>query len=256
LGRAQARDHVSLARPETALRVEDLSVSIGASPILDRVSFTAQAKQVTAVIGPNGAGKTTLLEALVGLRSITSGRVIVDGRSLRSFRERAARLAYLPDQSELPPELDVRALVAHAERCRCGPKSPSSVAELLAIGQLLPKPVGGLSQGEQKRLQLFCSLLLGRSIVVLDEPFSAFDPLQLRDIFAAVRAIRDHGAAVVVTIHQLVDAERIADRILLLADGKAVAFGSLEELRESAGDAELSLEGVFVSLLSRRVRAA
>jgi ABC-2 type transport system ATP-binding protein len=97
---------------------------------------------------------------------------------------------------------------------------------------------------------------LGRSIVVLDEPFSAFDPLQLRDIFAAVRTIRDGGAAVVVTIHQLLDAERIADKLLLLAEGKAVAFGSLAELRESARDAELSLEGVFMSLLSRRVRAA
>jgi ABC-2 type transport system ATP-binding protein len=247
---------VSSAPPDAALRIEELSVSVGASLIVDRVSFTAEAKQVTAVIGPNGAGKTTLLEAVVGLRSITSGRVIVEGRALRSFRERAVRLAYLPDQSELPPELDVRTLVAHAERCSCGPKNPSNVAELLAIGQLLPKPVGGLSQGEQKRLQLFCSLLLGRSIVVLDEPFSAFDPLQLRDIFGAVHAIRDNGAAVVVTIHQLVDAERIADKILLLADGRAVAFGSLGELRETAGDAELSLEGVFMSLLSRRVRAA
>jgi ABC-type multidrug transport system ATPase subunit len=248
---------MSSIRPEAVvLRVEELSVSVGASLIVDRVSFTAEAKQVTAVIGPNGAGKTTLLEALVGLRATTNGGVIVDGRMSRTFRERAARFAYLPDQSKLPPELDVRTLVAHAERCSCGPQLPQNVAELLAIGQLLPKPVGGLSQGEQKRLQLFCTLLLGRSIVVLDEPFSAFDPLQLRDIFAAVRTIRDAGAAVVVTIHQLVDAERIADKLLLLAEGKAVAFGSLAELRESAGDAELSLEGVFMSLLSRRVRAA
>jgi ABC-type multidrug transport system ATPase subunit len=247
---------MSSIRPEAvALRVEELSVSVGASLIVDRVSFTAEAKQVTAVIGPNGAGKTTLLEALVGLRATTNGGVIVDGRMSRTFRERAARFAYLPDQSKLPPELDVRTLVAHAERCSCGPQLPQNVAELLAIGQLLPKLVGGLSQGEQKRLQLFCTLLLGRSIVVLDEPFSAFDPLQLRDIFAAVRTIRD-AAAIVVTIHQLVDAERIADKLLLLAEGKAVAFGSLAELRESAGDAELSLEGVFMSLLSRRVRAA
>lgn len=238
------------------LRVEEVSVLVGAIPILNRVTFTAEAKQVTAVIGPNGAGKTTLLEALVGIRPLSTGRVVVDGRGLPSFRECAARCAYLPDQSALPPELDARTLVAHAERCGRGARSAAEVAEMLAIGQLLHKPVGGLSRGEQKRLQLFCTLLLGRSIVVLDEPFSAFDPLQLRDVFTAIRAIVDHGAAVVASIHQLTDAERIAHKVLLLAGGRSLAFGSLSELRGAAGDAELSLEGVFTSLLSRRPDAA
>lgn len=239
-----------------ALRVEAVSVLVGAISILNRVTFTVEAKQVTAVIGPNGAGKTTLLEALVGIRSVSTGRVVVDGRALPSFRERAARFAYLPDQSALPPELDVRTLVAHAERCSNRTTSTTEIAETLAIGQLLHKPVGGLSQGEQKRLQLFCTLLLGRTIVVLDEPFSAFDPLQLRDVFAAIRAIADSGAAVVASMHQLTDAERIANKVLLLAGGQSLAFGSLGELREAAGDANLSLEGVFMSLLSRRGRAA
>jgi ABC-2 type transport system ATP-binding protein len=239
-----------------ALRVEELSVSVGAIPILDRVSFTAEAKQVTAIIGPNGAGKTTLLEALVGLRTPRAGQLLVEGRALATFRERAERLAYLPDQSQLPPELAVRTLVEHARRCGRGTKSTTEISEGLAIGQLLHKPVGALSRGEHRRLQLFCTLLLGRAVVVLDEPFSAFDPLQLRDIFAAVRAIAEGGAAIIASIHQLTDAERIANKILLLADGQALAFGSLPELRNSAGDPDLSLEQVFISLLSRRARAA
>jgi len=218
--------------------------------------LAAQQKEITVVIGPNGAGKTTLLEAIVGLRQASAGRVSVDGRTLDSFRQRAAQFAYLPDHSELPLELSVRALVQHAERLGGGVSDAAEIEEFLAVAQLLHKPVGVLSQGERKRLQIFCALLLRRPFVVLDEPFSAFDPLQLRGVLAAIRATADRGVGVIASIHQLSDAERIADKLLLLAAGRAVAFGSFAQLRETAGEADASLEQVFLTLLSRSSNAA
>jgi ABC-2 type transport system ATP-binding protein len=113
-----------------------------------------------------------------------------------------------------------------------------------------------LSRGERQRLALFSTLVLGRPIVVLDEPFSAFDPLQLRDVLGAVRSIAASGAAILASIHQLADAEKVADRVLLLAEGRAVAFGTVAELRAEAGGAERSLEEVFVALLTRSSRGA
>jgi ABC-2 type transport system ATP-binding protein len=246
---------ISADREPPALHVDALSVAAGSISLVTAVSFTARPKEVVAVIGPNGAGKTTLLEAIVGLRQATAGRVAVDGRSLQSFRERASLFAYLPDQSELPPEVSVRTLVEHAQRLAPNTTAPNTLANHLGIAEVSHKPVGVLSRGEHKRLQLFCALLLRRPFLVADEPFSAFDPLQLRSVLAAVREITEAGVGVIASIHQLSDAERVADRILMLSRGSVVAFGTLGELREAVGEASASLEQVFVTLLSQRSRA-
>jgi ABC-type multidrug transport system ATPase subunit len=113
-----------------------------------------------------------------------------------------------------------------------------------------------LSRGERQRLLLFTTLVLGRPVVVLDEPFSPFDPLQLRDVHRAVRSVTATGTAVLASIHQLGDAEKVADRVLLLADGRAVAAGTVAELKADAGDLGMSLEEAFIALLSRRSRVA
>jgi ABC-2 type transport system ATP-binding protein len=238
-----------------ALHVARLSVAAGNRPLVSEISFAALPHEVTVVIGPNGAGKTSLLEGLVGIRS-GSGDVSLGDRALDTFRSRAKTFAYLPDQSTLPPEVSVRALLDHAEcQARELPQA-EELARLLGLEPLLKQPLGVLSQGERKRLQLFCTLRLGRPVVVLDEPFSAFDPLQLRDVLQAVRLTAESGASVVVSLHQLADAERIADKLLLLAKGRAVAVGSIGELRALAGASARTLEEIFVTLLSRESRAA
>jgi len=103
---------------------------------------------------------------------------------------------------------------------------------------------------------LLLTLVQRRPVVVLDEPFSAFDPLQLRDVLQTVRDVAGGGTLVLCSIHQLSDAERIADRVLILAAGRAIAFGTLDELRAQAEAHEASLEEVFLRLLSRDADAA
>lgn len=119
----------------------------------------------------------------------------------------------------------------------------------LTLAPLLANPVGILSRGERQRVALFCALALGRPVAVLDEPFSAFDPLQLRKVLRTVRHAIGSTTAVVASIHQLADAENVADRILMLAEGRMVAFGDLAALRDRVRNPEASLEGIFVSLL-------
>jgi ABC-2 type transport system ATP-binding protein len=235
------------------LEVRSLGVRAGARWILQDVGFEAHAGEVTAVIGPNGAGKTTLLESLVGLRRTSAGSVRVNGKPLLAFADFARTFAFLPDAGLLPPEATVRTLVEHAERM--GSRPIAALRESLAIEPLLSKPVGILSRGEHQRVALFCTLVLGRSVVVLDEPFSTFDPLQLRNVFAVVREIAGAPTAVVASVHQLSDAERIADRILLLVDGKKLAFGDRASLAASAGHSG-SLDEIFVSLLEGTRRAS
>jgi ABC-2 type transport system ATP-binding protein len=215
------------------------------------VTFQARAGEITAVIGPNGAGKTTLLEAMTGLRRRDAGEVRVSGRRLDRFADYAGSFSFLPDAGALPPEATVRTLVEHASSLGSRGSSTASLREGLALEPLLPKTVGALSRGEHQRVALFCTLALGRPIVVLDEPFAAFDPLQLRNVLRVVREVAGTSVAVVASIHQLADADKVADRILLLVNGRTVAFGEPASLRAQAGGASASLEEVFMALLAR-----
>ncbi len=233
------------------LEVSEVTVRVGTLTLVDGVSFTARAGEVLVVVGPNGAGKTTLFESVLGLRS-HSGTIRIDGTTRESFSERARSIALLPDRGELPPEVTVSTLVEDARRW-ARPSLPD-LTKALGIESLLGRPTGALSHGERARVALYLALAIGRPIALLDEPFGAFDPIQLRDVLDVVRAVATHGTAVVASVHQLADAEKIADRVLLLARGRRVAEGSLAELREQTG--ATSLEEAFVRLLKKADDAA
>ena len=186
--------------PEADVRLEvrDITVRAGSRTLLDGVSFDATAGEVVAVIGPNGAGKTTLLEAVTGLRETDRGAVTFRGGTLRSLPERARTFAFLPDGGELPAELRVQDVVSHALSFR--PRASEMVRDIgkvLELEALNEMPAGVLSRGERQRVALFCALAVERPVVILDEPFGAFDPLKLRDVLAVVRRVAESGAAVI-----------------------------------------------------------
>jgi len=238
------------------LYAERITIRAGPRRIVDEVSFRALPGEITAVIGPNGAGKTSLLDAIVGLRSAESGAVYVDGKRLASFRDHARMFAYLPDQGEVATEVTGRTLVRHALACTTGEAPVAELRRLLEIEPLLDRGAAVLSRGERQRLLLFCTLVLGRRFVVLDEPFSAFDPLQLEKVHLALDCMTRAGATILASIHQLADAEQMGKRVLLLAEGRALAFGTLAELQAEASAPHATLRDVFLALLARRPRAA
>lgn len=238
------------------LEVRDVTVRAGSRTLLEGIGFAANPGEVVGVIGPNGAGKTTLLEVMVGLRRANSATIIFRGQPLRRFRDKARTFSFMPDVATVAPELEARVLVEHALQFRA--RSALLVDDLrkgLRISELLDVPSGVLSRGEQQRVALFCALAVDRPVVVLDEPFHAFDPLQLREVLGAVRRVSEAGATVVAAVHQLGDAQQVADRVLLLADGRRVAWGDLDSLRDQASLPGASLEDVFVALLQRRMHA-
>ena len=233
----------------SALRVEGLCVSRGGRRVVDSVSITAAAGEVVAVVGPNGAGKSTLLEAVVGLVPSTTTLLAAAGTPIRSFAQRAQAFAYMPDDARLPEEVSVRTLLGAVPSAAV---KAADYARRLGASALLDRRGGELSRGEAKRVSLALTLALARPVFVLDEPFGAFDPLQLDNVLGVVRDRARQGAAVVVTIHQMSTAERIADRIVLLAEGRSVATGTVEELRTIAGVPDAPFEDVFRRLLSLR----
>jgi ABC-2 type transport system ATP-binding protein len=232
------------------LELRDLEVRRGRRPVLAGVSLAVAAGERWAVIGPNGAGKTTLLEVVVGQQVASDGSLHSRGAPLHDLAARARLLAWVAADARPTPEARVDFILREAARCgHAGEPRRSELVQRLALGKLLQVRAGELSRGEQHRLTLAEALLLGRPLVVLDEPLGAYDPLQLREVLALLRDEAARGVGFLVSVHQLSDAEKVADRVLVLHEGRALASGSLAELRVRAGRPVGSLEDVFLALL-------
>jgi ABC-2 type transport system ATP-binding protein len=230
------------------LRVEGLGKRFGARAVLEGVSFAAREREVLGLIGPNGAGKTTLFECVAGLLHADAGVVTHLGRAVPATRRKDA-LFYLPDGITPWAQQTVGwALGFFARTYARGDVTASELAETLKLGTLTSARVGSLSKGERKRVLLALALLTPHPLLMLDEPFDGLDLRQTRDVSALLRAHAAGGRTLMLSIHQLVDAARVCDRLVLLSAGRVVGEGSLEELRARAGLRAGGLEEVFLAL--------
>jgi ABC-2 type transport system ATP-binding protein len=234
----------------TTLSAEHLRIQRSGRQVVTDVSFSLSPGEIVAIIGANGAGKTSLLEAVVGLLKLTSGRVLFEGRALGSFADYARTFSFMADRAEPPTEVRVDAIVREARARHRGPAQEiHRLLEALALSPLLSALCGALSRGEKRRLELFEALCTNRPVVVLDEPLGVFDPLALQSVLEVLRERARQGTMLLLSIHQLSDAEKIADRLLVLHEGRALAFGSMAELAALVGTGPTSLEAVFLALL-------
>lgn len=233
------------------LRVERISASRSRRLILDSVSFQTNPGEIVAVIGPNGAGKTSLLEAVLGFLQVTSGVVYFNGRPLRTLNDRARVFSFLSEDAEPPAEVRVSALLTSVAHARLRTDLADALEELLGLRPLRHAFAGELSRGEKRRVLLYVALCTDRPVLVLDEPLAVFDPLQLIEVRALLRQRTDSGISVLLSVHQMIEAERIASRVLLLDGGRRVAFGSLDDLRAAVAQPDASLDELFVALLRR-----
>lgn len=231
------------------LMVENLTKSYGPEGLaIDGVTFSASAGEVLGVIGPNGAGKTTLLEAVAGFLPLDLGEVFWRGEPLPADRRRHA-LFYLPDgvrPYQDQSTLQVLSLVARIYRR----SEPDLRAAIAAVGlePVLRKRVRALSKGFARRLLMALGLLVPHHLLLMDEPFDGFDLRQTRDMIGVLRGQAMRGRALILSIHQLPDAERVCDRFILLSAGRVRGRGSLMELRARTALPRGSLEDIFLAL--------
>jgi iron complex transport system ATP-binding protein len=232
-----------------ALCLSNVAVQRGRVRVLEDVSVKLRAGEIVAVVGPNGAGKTTLLEAALGAVPLARGRIDIDGEPVRGFAGRTRAFAHLAAEAEPPLELRADRFVQLAG-ARAEPGWSLFLRQRLGIDALGRAPASALSRGERRRLLLFEALSSSKPFLLLDEPTGVFDPLQLLDVVGAFHAAAERGAGVLVTVHQMSDAEAIASRIMILSRGRQVALGTLGELRGLAGlGSSASLQDVFLTLL-------
>ncbi len=234
----------------TGLVIDGVHIGRDGRPVVADVSFCVPPGEIVTIIGPNGAGKTSLIAGILGVLPLAAGRVTFQGRPLRTLPARSAVFSYMPEEAEPPAEVRVGTLLAHAQRFgRPANGLAAELAQQLGLSRLVRERAGPLSRGQKRRLSLFFALCTSRPVVVLDEPLGTFDPLQLLGVLGVLRARAGTGAALLLSVHQMADAEKIASRILVLDTGRAVAFGTLAALRARAGHPNGSLEEVFLHLL-------
>jgi ABC-2 type transport system ATP-binding protein len=230
------------------LTVEGLTKKFGSRCVLADVSFTVGAGEVLGLIGPNGAGKTTVLECLAGLLPINSGTFRYHGDPL-SARRRKETLFYVPDGILPWAQQKVKWLLTFFERLYSqAPEKLDALAGPLRLEEISRSRVANLSKGERKRVLLAIGLLTSHPLLLLDEPFDGLDLRQTREVMTLLRNESATGRTLFVSIHQLNDAAKVCDRLVLLNAGNRVAEGTLAELQTQANLKDGGLEEIFLAL--------
>jgi len=234
------------------MRVENLAKEIGGADILTDINFEIFEHEILGLIGPNGAGKTTLMECLANLRPRTSG-TFYDGDEAPAEWNPRSLMFYLPNGMAPYPELyTIEVLTLFGKLFEIEPRQwERIIVDELALVPVLQKKVGTLSKGNLQRLLIAFALMSPQPLLALDEPFDGLDLHQTQAMMDILRGLRAQKRTLLLCIHQLNDAERICDRLLLLSGGRMVGIGTLDELRAQAGLSQGSLEDVFLTLTSR-----
>jgi ABC-2 type transport system ATP-binding protein len=230
------------------LQVASLTKFYGEQPALEDVGFSVQAGEILGLIGPNGAGKTTLLEAIAGLLPVASGEIRFRNQPLPARRRREV-VFYLADG--IRPYADQSAEQALAFFAGVYRRSADEVSEIISTVGLRPvlaKRIHTLSKGYNRRLIIALGFLTPHPILLMDEPFDGFDLRQSRDMMDVLRRVASGGRTLILSIHQLRDAEQVCDRLALLAGGRIRGVGTLEELRGRANRPGGNLEDIFLAL--------
>jgi len=229
------------------LSVSGLSKCYGEQKVLIDIAFDVMPGEILGVIGPNGAGKTKLMECVAGLLSADAGEIRFRGSPMRAPLRRQA-MFYLPDGIAPWSDLPVwRVTGLFRELYFLPADREAGVLRRLELAPVLHKRVGELSKGYCRRLLLALALLTPQPILMLDEPFDGFDLRQTLHVMDLLREVAQERA-LVLSIHQLKDAERICDRLLLLAAGRRLGLGTLAQLAAQSGAAHADLEEVFLGI--------
>jgi ABC-2 type transport system ATP-binding protein len=230
------------------MTVQGLCKRFRANSVLQDVSFSVRPSEVLGLIGPNGAGKTTLFECLAGLLPVDAGRVTFRDRELESG-ERKDALYYIPDSIRPWADQTVSFVVSFFEAMHNRkPEEGTALLSSLQLRDLSQRRIWMLSKGEAKRFLLALGLLTHQSILLVDEPFDGLDLRQTREVMSLLKAHAENGRTLFVSIHQLTDAARVCDRLVLLSAGRVVGEGTLDELSHRAGVPTAGLEEVFLAL--------
>ncbi len=216
------------------VEVAEVSVWFGQKVALSELSCSF-GPGVSGLLGPNGAGKTTLMRAITGMTGVNQGRVRVEGRNPRRDRRVHGRMALVPEDEAVPAALSARRFVRYvADLHGVGDRSaPDSVLNAVGLLDVADRRVDGFSKGMRQRTKIAAALVSDPQILVLDEPLNGADPVQRVHLIALFKALGEEGRTVIVSSHVLREVERMAERVIVLINGRLAAAGGHRAIRDA-----------------------
>jgi len=235
------------------IKVTDLNKRFGQVQAIQSVSFTAPDGRITGLLGPNGAGKSTTLRILATLLRPDSGDAIVDGQSvLNNPIEVKRRMGVLSHASGLYPQLTARENIVyfgelHGLDRATANERVKELSRLLELDEFLERKAKGFSQGQRLKTALACALIHSPRNLILDEPTNGLDVMAVRNLRALLHRLREQGHCILFSSHVMQEVALLCDEVVVIAQGRVAACGTVEALRAQAGEA--TLEDAFVKLI-------
>jgi len=216
---------------ESVVEVKDLKKSYGKVEALKGISFEIKGGEVFTLIGPNGAGKTTALEIIEGLRKKDSGEIRVFGMDVaKGLSKIKPRIGVQLQHGALYEHLTVREILVLFASFYKKKKNIEKLIEKGALGKITHVRTEALSGGQLQRLRIVTTLVNDPELLFLDEPTTGLDPQSRRYIWGMIEDLREESRTVLLTTHYMEEAERLADRVAIIDEGKMLSIGKPEEL--------------------------
>lgn len=239
----------TIGMTNTIISIDHFVMEFGSTRVIDDLTFSIKQGETFGLLGSNGSGKTTIIRALLGIYPATSGTLHLDGKAYSVSS--GIKLGYLPEERGLYKKEKVIDVMTYFGSLK-GMSSASArdwsmdYLQKVDLAQKAHTQIDKLSGGQQQKVQLGVTVMNDPDILILDEPTKGFDPVNRRLLMQIIERHQKKGATVVFVTHQMEEVERLCDRIILLKDGKAAAYGSLSSVKKQYGGK--SLDDIFVQI--------
>ena len=241
------------------LEIDMVSKHYDTKVALDQVSLSARQGRILGLLGPNGAGKSSLIRIINRITAPDRGEVFFDGHLLQ--QQDLSRIGYLPEERGLYPKMKVGEQIVYLARLKGMSRSRAErgARELLARlegADWWDKRVNELSKGMQQKVQVVCTLLHDPELLIMDEPFSGFDPINAELLKQELLRLKAEGKTIILSTHNMQSVEELCDDIVLINQGQIVLRGQTEEVRRSysTGRVRLAYDGVLPPSLASNLR--
>lgn len=232
---------------ELAIHIENLTKRYGDHVAVDDMSFEVKRGEIFAIIGPNGAGKSTTIRMILDILKPDSGKIAVLGGPLNDKTN--DRIGYLPEERGLYKNVSLVRLLTYLGQLKgmSGRDAKTRATELLQqldLGEYLTQKVTALSKGMAQKVQFIATILHRPELIIIDEPFSGLDPVNtgiLKDLL--YNTMKEDGTAVVMSTHQMMQLQEMADRMLMIAKGRRVLYGKVMDIRQQYAENALIVAG-------------
>lgn len=228
-------------------------MAFGNTTVIDKLSFTVKRGETFGLLGSNGSGKTTTLRTLLGIYQATDGELLINDKPYTV--DGGIKLGYLPEERGLYRKESVIDIMTYFGQLKGLSKASAhdesmKFLERVDLADKAKTRLDKLSGGQQQKVQLGVTVMGDPELLILDEPTKGFDPVNRRLLMDIIEEHQARGATVIFVSHQMEEVERLCDRIILLKDGKAAAYGTIKDVRKKFDG--MSLDEIFIQVYGQK----